>query len=914
MQTTGLNRWRVFAVTLSLLACVPQPSEGSRVAKERSAAVGAPLISADFGLAARALLPNPEAPIASVTAGPGGYLVLADVLSDPSYHQLRATLVPSNGESTPTTGRVLAQVTVPESNPEPVRAVRAGDHWLVVYAGLAIPVDDTGAPGVTVDLPELGGSLAGMSFDGDRALVVSTAGQGIFLNPSGQPLGDPFALFPPDRWTYMPGWASVGEVAFDGTHHVVIGSTRQPAAVLVASIASTGPTGKVTTLFNSASPRVFVDVGGRMTGGASGALALYTGPPSSCEAGGRCLPPLLYYRTLASQADGTIVAGVEQQQAVDPSLKSVFVAGNYLLYSGSAGRWLDQNGMPTGTPAPSLLPALQVLQATSGVGPVLSLAPAEDGNAFLAFAGTAAARLAGNFGVLDDPALTPLVLPTPQRTPVVTFRGDHYLALWNDVGRGGIHATRVQPGATVVDSVPIPVAMGDATPFVASAGASSFVGWIGINTFGAATISSAGDVTPVDLPPLAPSFVGASSLATDGNGYLLTTSVHTSPAALRAQLFSAAGVLSSELDFDTIPARTVTTFDGEHYVVVSAFENGGTVELRAVRFTSSLDLVDAQPRVLLQYPGDVFDLHPSIASDGEGFVIAWTQGSSSTLRMARVSQELDVLDAGGVVVEENSELVCGPELAWDGSSYWLLWHGTQAPGESQVAVVGQRFDVNLAPVDSAPFEVTRDLVPSSVCPDGNMALSSDGNGEVLLTYAEADLVDHVPSARARWLRSEVDGGEGGEGGEGDEGGEGGEGCAGSSGGSPGTGGVGTGGTHPGGEGGTPPDGTGGSATGGRAGTSAMGGGGTRAGGAGGATASGGTFGTSGEGGALAGGVGGGSGAGGGKPPPEQPGSGCGCSVPGRAVPSGWATLIAASLLLTRRRRSAAHRFAGRARL
>ncbi|HEX6275709.1 MAG TPA: MYXO-CTERM sorting domain-containing protein [Polyangiaceae bacterium] len=831
--------------------------------------------------------PRNDVSITTVVAGPAGYLVLSALRSGISHHELLSTCVLANGQIKDPSGVVIARAEVAQVTAGPAPAAWVGDHWLVAYAGMAVPVADDGTPGTVKTLP-LTGYLSSVSWDGQRALVTTRGGQGVFVDASGTPLGNAFTIFP------AAVWSEGGSAVFDGSNHLVAWWTNNPATVSVASIASGGDVAQTATLYNPVRPSASAG-SARLIAGSNGVLALYTGSPPSCALGGRCTPPVPYYRVLGSASGGSITVGTEQQ--LDAFMSATFVGGNYLLWGGGDVRWLDRNGQPTGSPGPFLRPVADEFYASTGTAS-FGLVPALTGSGYFAFAGPLGGRVTPGFALLDQPLIAPLVFPATQTTPIATFDGTQYLAVWNDTGRGGIHAARVSKAGAVIESSPIPIALGDFhEPFGASSGGSSVVGWLTSNRVGAARVSQGGAVNPLDLTLLASPYVTAAALGTNGSGYLLALGVPVAadPPAMRAAHLSAQGDFMSKVDFDAQQARPAVTFDGQNYVVVWSVLGGNTAELRAARFTPAFELIDTPPRVLFQYPADAFNLDPGIASDGQRSLVTWTQAGDESLRVARVSRELDVLDAGGVVIATGATATRGVATSWDGARYWIVWQGGLASDGRRVLVHGRRVGADAVPLDSAAFLVTDDLADIRVAPNRALGLTADTTGGLLLTYVQDDLVTHGTTARARVLGTADQGGTGGQGGTGNTAGLGGStgGIAGNTGGIGGAnGGAGEGGASAGESGDSGAAGE--TSTGGSAGRGGSGGGG-QAGRSG-------ASGTAGEGEAGNGGAAGDGQNSGGSSNGGEPDSGCGCSVPGRKTSSGFAWLAVVAAMGARRRR------------
>jgi hypothetical protein len=900
-------------LALLAAACTSAPSGESGVARERGGvSVGPPLISMDFALGAPVLAARSDVFITAVAAGPDGYLVLSERNVGIAHHELLGTRILDDGTITDPQGVLIATTEVAATSGGGAAAQWAGDGFLVAYGNSVWTVGADGKAGTSAPLG-LVGYLAGMSWDGERALVTTTAGNGVFVSAAGSVMGSPFTIHPLGAEGAAP--------VFDGTNFLVSYLTNNPSTVHVTSVGASGPTGKTATLYAPGRPSAWVATTALAAGGGSALAHFYASPPS-CALGGRCTPLEPYYQILTSAGDGSIALGAAPAVTMESSI--TYGSGNYVLYSSANVVSVTTSGVPTG-PAQPLLASVSAAYWEAAATTTFKLTPSLGGSGFLSWQVAWAGRVGPDFALRDDPLLAPISLPLTQSTPVATFDGTSYVTAWNDSGRGGIAAARVSTAGVTLDDPPRMVAAGVFDePFAASNGESSVVGWGTSDAIGLAQLTKDLSVTPLDLSPLSAPYVTSAALASDGADYLLGFSipvVAADPPAVRASLVSELGAVAGRIDLDAQGARVAAVHDGENYVLTWMVSDGGTIELRAARITPSLVAVDAPHRVLVDFPGTDFDLVPRITSNGSQSFVTWTQSSDGTIRAARVSRELELLDAGGVVVANDAASTRDIVTAWDGTRYWIVWQGERGADARHVKVFGRRFTPEAVALDDAPFLVTEDVVDRAVVPNRAIGLAADHAGGVLFTYEQDDVASHGFRVRGRMLGTAPDG-EGGSGGAAN-GGTGGV-VIGGPGGEGGTSGD-SGGEHQGGAGGEPPSGA--------AGEHQRGGGGGTAAGRGG---SGGTVGGGGHGGVSARGGGaqaGEAGEGGGAPSAGHGGSsagrggrgssgnagaghagagtagngdgdsGCNCSVPSRSSGFGLAWVIALGVGFLSRRRA-----------
>jgi hypothetical protein len=744
-----------FVVAVFATACSTRGSGETGVAHERARALlGPPLVSPDFALGAPLLGTRRDVGIFAVAAGPAGYLVLSERNVGVTHHELLGARILSDGTNADPQGVLVAAVDLAATTVGGAAAKWTGDRWLVAYGNSIWTFGADGEQGPSAPLG-LSGYLAGVSWDGTQLLVVTRSGRGVFVNPAGLVVGDPFTIFPANAEGSSP--------VFDGTNHLVSYWTNNPATVRVASVGPSGPTGKTATLYAPASSRPSADWAGLAAGGGS-ALAQYSASPPSCALGGSCIPSVPYYQVLTSASDGSITLGTAP--AVTTRTGMVFAAGSYMLLA-AGGEVLSLT--PAGAPIGSWQPLLAPVSAAFGTADGSSdfrLTASLDGSGFLASGTTRAGRLSSSLALLDDPLLAAISLPLTQATPAATFDGSNYLAAWQDSGRGGIAATRVSSTGVVLDSEPQLVASGAyGMPFAASSGDGSVLGWFTSNDLGLARVTKDLLVTPIDVSPLASPYITAAALASDGTDYLLGHSIPvivSDPPAVRASLVSGSGTIGDRVDLDSREARVAATFDGQNYVLVWMAPSGDRIELRAARLTPSLVPVDVPYRTLLDFPG-TNDLFPFISSDGAQSFVTWTQSTDGTIRVARVTRELELMDPGGIVVASGVAHTGSVVTTWDGARYWTVWQGPVASDGRHVQVLGRRYSPDAVALDDAPFLVTEDLVDSGFIPNQAIGLATDAAGGLLFTYQQDDVASHGFRVRGRVLGTAL-GGEGGGGG------------------------------------------------------------------------------------------------------------------------------------------------------
>jgi hypothetical protein len=772
-------------------------------------APGAPRISPDFPVVAPAFSYRTDVPIVTAAAGTDSYLLVYHLARVPNDHRLIGSRVrASDGALLDAGGFTIAVIDAPVSAIQLVSTF-TGSGWLLVYVGegnelRSVTVGTNGVASAPLPLGISGTAAGDVTWGGDRALLTTRTGRGLFLNADGSPLGAPFTIFP-----LPPAFLESGISAFDGTHFLVGHYAIGPTFVRLFSVASTGPTGKSADLYSTTRTGAQATLWEIESDGA-GYLAQYTASPPTCAAGGACVPLREYYQPVSVSPTGDVSAGTPRELA-PPRMRVMVTNGSYVLDDGVNVLRVDSSGLALGPSEPLLRDVTDSFLAVPLQGP--SLIPGPSATNALAISGPLAARLDDDYAALDDPLLAPLELPRPQRSPSAVFDGSNYLAVWQDDGRGGVRATRVSGSGSVIDQNSFGVASGRVfAPFAASNGTSSLVAWLGDDDLGAARVGRDGGVTAVDLANLQAPFVTSAALASNGTDYLVvwtTPVLGSDPPVTRAGRVPATGLPSAPIELSPSAEPFDVAYDGANYVFVQAELDGNRRELTARRISGALQILDTPARPLLDYAASLIDPAPVVASNGTESLVVWFDGEGetvSTIRCARVTRDLTVLDPSGVTVGTGSYSTESADVAWDGSRYWIVWNDRPI-GSRTTRLLGRRVSSSAVPVDPAPFVV------ASTLGFPNVALARGPDDQLLLLSVRDVAATDEQSVRGRFLNFDT-GGAGGEAGSGGAAGE------------AGSAGAPTGGASTGGSSGATMGGQAGDDTGGDAGTTATGGAGS----------------------------------------------------------------------------------------
>jgi hypothetical protein len=136
--------------------------------------------------------------------------------------------------------------------------------------------------------------------------------------------------------------------------------------------------------------------------------------------------------------------------------------------------------------------------------------------------------------------------------------------------------------------------------------------------------------------------------------------------------------LSTDL---SVPSDSpAVAWNGEDFLVVWNGRRASGNDLFAARVGPRGDLVDRSPRPLITAPGN--QRHPSVAWDGDGFLVAWEDDRSGLGRIygAHVTSTLEVAEPKGFLITEDQDEQSAPLVTWTGSTFHVVW--TESAGGS----------------------------------------------------------------------------------------------------------------------------------------------------------------------------------------------------------------------------------------
>ena len=310
-----------------------------------------------------------------------------------------------------------------------------------------------------------------------------------------------------------------------------------------------------------------------------------------------------------------------------------------------------------------------------------------------------------------------------QTDPAVAWDGTSFVVAWADrrSGANDIYASRVTSAGVAQDAggIAVSTAAGEqVAPTLAAAGSTVLAAWgdsrgPGEDAYGARIdAGSVLDASGRILSTLA-SPQEAPSVAWDGAGYLAVwqdgrspggDDVYAARAAADGTPLDGTGILVSA---GAAPeAEPDVAWNGSSYLVVwQDYRSGTGYDVYAARVSPAGALLDLGGIAVSTAVGD--QTSPSVASDGTGFLVTWTDGrSGEDVYASRVDAAGTVLDAGGIAVSTAAGAQRAPAVAHSGTGWLVAWEDRRNGAftdlyASRVSSAGAVLDLSGFPVSTA---------------------------------------------------------------------------------------------------------------------------------------------------------------------------------------------------------------------
>lgn len=271
--------------------------------------------------------------------------------------------------------------------------------------------------------------------------------------------------------------------------------------------------------------------------------------------------------------------------------------------------------------------------------------------------------------------------PNAEETPVIAFDGTNYLVAWEEwldttTRDSSIMGRRVSPAGALIDAAPLTLAAApgeQSEPTVAFDGINTLVAWTDYRAGGDSDILGVRvgkDGTLVDSQPL--------------------------------PMVSAAGA--------QFGANLIAGGGGLFMTWADSRAGGSTVY--AARFDANGASQDGSGVVLPSVPN--LQQTPAVASDGTNYLVVWSDSRTGgpSIYAIRVGPQGALLDSSAIRVSATAGWQNSPLVAWNGSSYLVIWVGQNTP-------VGRRVSPDGTILDNADIMLPAPQQISSIASNGS---------------------------------------------------------------------------------------------------------------------------------------------------------------------------------------------------
>ena len=322
------------------------------------------------------------------------------------------------------------------------------------------------------------------------------------------------------------------------------------------------------------------------------------------------------------------------------------------------------------------------------------------------------ARVNTSGSVLDASGIPISTAAGVQEDPAVTFDGTRFVVVWEDArsaARRDVYGARVTTAGAVLDTTGLGISTrfsrGGVDPAVASDGTNSLVVWEssdppGYYAIEGARLSGAGIV--LDPAPM----VVSSSPDDDGHwdpaaaflpgrGYLVAFTVSPGPFyELWTARVSSAGVVSPRVRIDPDPSSFQDDDAAPAVAAVAGADDWLVVWSRTPDVFLDSDVFGARvgaggsvldPRGFVVSTGSATQASPSVAFDGSTFLVVWEwaggPGFGIDVLGARLSSTGDLLDPNGLDVARSDADQRAPAVVFDGTNFVVAFESHSLSGD-----------------------------------------------------------------------------------------------------------------------------------------------------------------------------------------------------------------------------------------
>ena len=348
-----------------------------------------------------------------------------------------------------------------------------------------------------------------------------------------------------------------------------------------------------------------------------------------------------------------------------------------------------------------------------------------------------AARMGPTGAVLDKTAATVSSISSTyaqvQMNPAIAFDGTNFLIAWQDL-RGStwdIYANRISQAAVVLDGNGFALANGpnaEETPAIAFDGANYLVAWeewldtttrdssiIGRRVSPAGALIDAAPLTlaaaPGEQSEPTVAFDGINTLVawTDyragGDSDILGVRVGKDGTLVDSQPLPMVSAAGAQFGANLIAG-------GGGLFMTWADSRAGASTVYAARFDANGASQDGSGVVLPSVPN--LQQTPAVASDGTNYLVVWSDSRTGgpSIYAIRVGPQGALLDSSAIRVSATAGWQNSPLVAWNGSSYLVIWVGQNTP-------VGRRVSPDGTILDNADIMLPAPQQISSIASNGS---------------------------------------------------------------------------------------------------------------------------------------------------------------------------------------------------
>ncbi|MCK4941772.1 hypothetical protein KAS45_06720, partial [candidate division WOR-3 bacterium] len=257
----------------------------------------------------------------------------------------------------------------------------------------------------------------------------------------------------------------------------------------------------------------------------------------------------------------------------------------------------------------------------------------------------AVAEISRDGEFLIDTGIIDVPVPVGQVSPAIAFDGTNYLVVWQDERSESdyyydIYGARVDQVGNILDPTGIAICTAtndQALPVVAFDGTNYLVVW------------------------------------EDERSFSPACDIYGARVSISGAVLDPAGIAIA-VDYMADQLHPAVAFDGVNFFVVWRDQRSGAGDIYGARVSQSGTVLD--PTGILITPNANYQNNPDIAFDGTNYLVVWSDyrnGVDYDIYGARVTQAGTVVDPGGFTISTSSSDQHSPEIAFDGTSYLVVW-------------------------------------------------------------------------------------------------------------------------------------------------------------------------------------------------------------------------------------------------